>query len=495
MSYSSRGGRQDSRYRSSDRHTSGGSRPEGTRSRSGQSGRNSRTSRSTRGTRGTTSSRDHGRSTNRSSSRTRNLTGPDTGYTLHSHRVNYSRRRGADRYGFVNGRFILLLVIVVVVVVVIIAGISSCVAGSSSSRQQEQQTDEQTESKPRVASGISSDLTTQFNAVLDRDDQMAQIAQNADQYDDERLLQLALNEPEAVSFVANYLTADKSASSYTDTVTQGQVPQLYDWDTRWGYVSYGDGCIGVTGSAPTTIAMAYMGLTGKSDITPATIAQGVSMGSGSSTASSSTNSNSSSTNANRTSSTSTTSSSASDSADSVIQLMSQVGLEATQYDSSSETLVACLSSTSVAAVYVSDDGLQDNRDAHWALVVGMNQDGTLNVFDPTSSLVSTRTWDSSTIARASSTILYVTVSESSQSTESDGDSDVGSSSSSTGSSSSSDYNGSDSSSSSSSGSNSSGSSTSSGSSSSNTNNSNSNRNSSSSSSSSGSSSSGDYVGL
>lgn len=495
MSYSSRGGRQDSRYRSSDRHTSGGSRPEGTRSRSGQSSRNGRTSRSTRGTRGTTGSRDRSRSANRSSSRTRNLTGPDTGYTLHSHRVNYSRRRGADRYGFVNGRFILLLVIVVVVVVVIIAGISSCVAGSSSSRQQEQQTDEQTESKPRVASGISSDLTTQFNAVLDRDDQMAQIAQNADQYDDERLLQLALNEPEAVSFVANYLTADKSASSYTDTVTQGQVPQLYDWDTRWGYVSYGDGCIGVTGSAPTTIAMAYMGLTGKSDITPATIAQGVSTGSGSSTASSSTNSNSTSTNANRTSSTSTTSSSASDSADSVIQLMSQVGLEATQYDSSSETLVACLSSTSVAAVYVSDDGLQDNRDAHWALVVGMNQDGTLNVFDPTSSLVSTRTWDSSTIARASSTILYVTVSESTQSTESDGDSDVGSSSSSTGSSSSSDYNGSDSSSSSSSGSNSSGSSTSSGSSGSNTNNSNSNRNSSSSSSSSGSSSSGDYVGL
>lgn len=499
MSYSSRGGRQDSRYRSSDRHTSGGSRPEGNRSRSGQSSRSSRTSRSTRGTRGTTSSRDRSRSANRSSSRTRNLTGPDTGYTLHSHRVNYSRRRGADRYGFVNGRFILLLVIVVVVVVVIIAGISSCVAGSSSSRQQEQQTDEQTESKPRVASGISSDLTTQFNAVLDRDDQMAQIAQNADQYDDERLLQLALNEPEAVSFVANYLTADKSASSYTDTVTQGQVPQLYDWDTRWGYVSYGDGCIGVTGSAPTTIAMAYMGLTGKSDVTPATIAQGTSTGSGSSTASSSTNSNSSSTNANRTSSTSTTGSSASDAADSVIQLMSQVGLSATQYDSSSETLVACLSSTSVAAVYVSDDGLQDNRDAHWALVVGMNQDGTLNVFDPTSSLVSTRTWDSSTIARASSTILYVTVSESAQTTESDGDSDGSSSSSSTGSSSG-NYNGSGSSSSSSSTSNSSGSSTSSssnsnGSSSSNTNNSNSNRNSSSSSSSSGSSSSGDYVGL
>lgn len=315
--------------------------------------------------------------------------------------------------GFVNGRFILLLVIVIVVVIVLISGISSCVSGSRSTQSDNQQAEEQTETKPRVASGISDDLTRQFNTVLDRDDQMAQIAQNADQYDDDRLLTLALNEPEAVSFVANYLTADKSASSYTDEVTRGEVPQLYDWDTRWGYVSYGDGCIGVTGSAPTTIAMAYMGLTGRSDVTPATIAQGTStIGS-----SSSQNSNASN-GTNTSSSNSNTSGTASDSAESVIQLMSETGLDATQYDSSSDTLVACLSSSSVAAVYIDEDGLQDNRSAHWALVVGMNQDGTLNVFDPTSSLVSTRTWDSSTIARASSTILYVTLSEGTQTADS-----------------------------------------------------------------------------
>lgn len=318
--------------------------------------------------------------------------------------------------GFVNGRFILLLVIVIVVVIVLISGISSCVSGSRSTQSDNQQTEEQTETKPRVASGISDDLTRQFNTVLDRDDQMAQIAQNADQYDDDRLLTLALNEPEAVSFVANYLTADKSASSYTDEVTRGEVPQLYDWDTRWGYVSYGDGCIGVTGSAPTTIAMAYMGLTGRSDVTPATIAQGTST-IGSSSSQNSNNSNASN-GTNTSSSNSNTSGTASDSAESVIQLMSETGLDATQYDSSSDTLVACLSSSSVAAVYIDEDGLQDNRSAHWALVVGMNQDGTLNVFDPTSSLVSTRTWDSSTIARASSTILYVTLSEGTQTADS-----------------------------------------------------------------------------
>lgn len=491
MAYSSRDGRSDGRRSSTSRRPPSGRRPS---SRGGTaSGRSSRSTRNARGaSRGGSS---------RNQTRTRNLTGPDTGYTLHSHRVNYSRRGGStrDRLGFVNGRFIVLLVIVVIVVIVLISGISSCVSGSRATQNENQQAEEQTESKPRVASGISDDLTRQFNTVLDRDDQMAQIAQNADQYDDDRLLTLALNEPEAVSFVANYLTADKSASSYTDKVTKGEVPQLYDWDTRWGYVTYGDGCIGVTGSAPTTVAMAYMGLTGRSDVTPATLAQGTSAA-GSSTSQNSNNSNASN-NANASSSNSNTSTTTSDSAESVIQLMSQAGLDATQYDSSSDTLVACLSSSSVAAVYVDEDGLQDNRSAHWALVVGMNQDGTLNVFDPTSSLVSTRTWDSSTIARASSTILYVTVSESTQtadSTTTDDETDTayGSSDESNGTSTSStnDSSGSSSTSTSTSNRNSTSSNGSSTSTSSNANNSNSSS-SSSSSSSSGSSSSGDYVGL
>lgn len=294
-----------------------------------------------------------------------------------------------------DARLLVLLVIVIVVIVVLVTGIVSCVRGSSTTTTDTQQQTEQEEEKPRVASGISSELSQEFTEALDRNDQLAQIAQNADQYDDDRLLELALNEPDAISFVANYLTADKSGSSYGDTVTKGEVPLLYNWDTRWGYVSYGDGCIGVTGSAPTTVAMAYMGLTGNSDKTPATIAQAVST--------SSTSSNSS--------DSSTTSSSDADSVETMIQLMTSAGLSATQYESSSDTLVACLSDSSVAAVLINDDGLIEDTDAHWALVVGMNSDGSLNVFDPTSTEVSTLTWSSSTIANASSTILYVTVSD------------------------------------------------------------------------------------
>lgn len=370
----------------------------------------------------------------RTSTRSRNLTGPDTGYSVHSHRVDYRRRNAASgNRGFaIDGRTVVLIAIVIIVVIVLIAGISSCVSSNSAaSSAQENENTTQEEQKPRVASGLSQDLTNELNQALDRDDQLAQIAQNADQYDDTRLIELALREPEAVSFVANYLTADKSASSYGDTVTKGQVPQLYDWDTRWGYATYGNGCIGVTGSAPTTVAMAYMGLTGKSDQTPATIAQSAAGGTTSSkssssngNANSSANANSNTSNSTNTNGSSTGTSSASDSADSVIAMMSGVGLSATSYESSSDTLNACLSSSSVAAVYVKDNGFVNDSDAHWALVVGMNDDGSLNVFDPTSSFVSTRAWTSGTVAQASSTILYVTVSDTAASSDEDTDSET-----------------------------------------------------------------------
>lgn len=343
-----------------------------------------------------------------SATRNRNLTGPDTGYSLHSGSAGRRRRSGGRRSVSrgLDGRMVVLIAIIVIVIVVLIAGISSCVSSATSPAPQNDNTTEE-EQAPRVASGISDTLTEEFNEALDRSDQLAQIAQSADKYDDDRLLELALHEPEAISFVANYLTASRSGSSYGDTVTQGEVPQLYDWDTRWGYVSYGDGCIGVTGSGPTTVAMAYMGLTGKSDTTPATIAQASSGSSSSSRSNSNSNSNSTS-NSNTSSTTSTTDL---NSSDTVIDLMESAGLSATAYDPSSDTLVACLSSNSVAAVHIDEDGLVDDSDDHWALVVGMNDDGSLNVFDPTSSFVSNRTWSSSDIANASTSILYVTVSE------------------------------------------------------------------------------------
>lgn len=46
------------------------------------------------------------------------------------------------------------------------------------------------------------------------------------------------------------------------------VPHLYQWDQRWGYAVYSSSAFGLTGCGPTAMAIAYQGVTGKSDINP-----------------------------------------------------------------------------------------------------------------------------------------------------------------------------------------------------------------------------------
>lgn len=67
---------------------------------------------------------------------------------------------------------------------------------------------------------------------------------------------------------------DSSAASIDDsgypTVKTGNanVPHLYQWDQRWGYAVYSSSAFGLTGCGPTAMAIAYQGVTGKTDIDP-----------------------------------------------------------------------------------------------------------------------------------------------------------------------------------------------------------------------------------
>lgn len=62
-------------------------------------------------------------------------------------------------------------------------------------------------------------------------------------------------------------------TSLTEEETAGGVPFLYQWDERWGYQNYGNTVIGLSGCGPTSLAMVIVGLTGREDVTPYTVAQ------------------------------------------------------------------------------------------------------------------------------------------------------------------------------------------------------------------------------
>ena len=320
-----------------------------------------------------------------SESRRGTLTRPDTGYSLHSRRV----RREPGPSGLVSTllrpRVLLFVAILILVIVVMIVGVTSCIRrNNEATAQKVEETKPKNEQDSRVAAGVSASMTSKFTEALDDADLLAQIAENADKYDDDRMLLLALAEPSSRKFILAYPDSDKSSRPYDGGVKRGEVPSLYNWDERWGAVTYGDGPLAVTGSGPTTLAMAYMGLTGKTDFSPTEIAQQASK-------------------SNYADGDSGTK------GEMFSKLTNSMGLTGNEYTPAAETLYA-LSESTVVAAELKEDTLTD--DAHWVLVVNVNEDETVTVFDPTSTYVSSRTWDMGSIVNASKTFFALSPSES-----------------------------------------------------------------------------------
>jgi len=76
---------------------------------------------------------------------------------------------------------------------------------------------------------------------------------------------------EAADYVEGY--PDRAAYlgegiDLTEDFVSGQVPLLMQWDRRWGYNSYGDSMIGLSGCGPVCLTMAYLYLTEDTDMTP-----------------------------------------------------------------------------------------------------------------------------------------------------------------------------------------------------------------------------------
>jgi hypothetical protein len=70
----------------------------------------------------------------------------------------------------------------------------------------------------------------------------------------EALSELVKNNAEAADFVADYPNRQNylgQSIDLTHDVSIGQVPLFLQWDKRWGYVSFGDSIIGLSGCGPT----------------------------------------------------------------------------------------------------------------------------------------------------------------------------------------------------------------------------------------------------
>nr|WP_300815297.1 C39 family peptidase [uncultured Acetatifactor sp.] len=105
-------------------------------------------------------------------------------------------------------------------------------------------------------------------------EQIAEIYKQHSRYSDDMLKALA-NNPEMADFVMNSLDRD-ARPSYTglsELERSQDYPLFLQWDPRWGYESYGDDNIGLSGCGPTCVSMAMYYLLGDESITPDAVAR------------------------------------------------------------------------------------------------------------------------------------------------------------------------------------------------------------------------------
>jgi len=90
----------------------------------------------------------------------------------------------------------------------------------------------------------------------------------------ESVIELLDKNPETVEFVENYdLKKNSEPAKSIAELKAGEIPQLLQWDERWGYASYGTDIVAVCGCGPTCLSMVFSGLTGDASLTPSKLAE------------------------------------------------------------------------------------------------------------------------------------------------------------------------------------------------------------------------------
>ena len=88
----------------------------------------------------------------------------------------------------------------------------------------------------------------------------------------ESLIALLDRNPDTKDFVLNYPFHEKESYDISD-MDRDSVPLLLQWDSRWGYETYGSDMMAITGCGPTCLAMVGYYLTGDAETyDPAVIA-------------------------------------------------------------------------------------------------------------------------------------------------------------------------------------------------------------------------------
>lgn len=119
----------------------------------------------------------------------------------------------------------------------------------------------------------SGDLQIKLRELALGSDEYKKIYDNMSLYPEE-LMEALCNNEELLDYVKGWLGASgRVEGGLTKSELKEEYPLFMQWDSRWGYVKYGDSKIGLSGCGPTCLSMVAVALTGNSNVTPDAVAE------------------------------------------------------------------------------------------------------------------------------------------------------------------------------------------------------------------------------
>lgn len=125
-------------------------------------------------------------------------------------------------------------------------------------------------------------LAAQFDDSFETDQMSAEDMEKTDTYKEifenralypKTMLEALEKNPEIQDFVKNYPDSKPVVQGgISDEEKAAEHPLFLQWDARWGYVSYGDDNIGLSGCGPACLSMVIFSLTRNESATPDAIA-------------------------------------------------------------------------------------------------------------------------------------------------------------------------------------------------------------------------------
>lgn len=200
-----------------------------------------------------------------------------------------------------------------------------------------------------------------------------------------KILKLAAEEPKALPYVRQFVESypEKKADMNRDAIVSDsdfkkefktKVPHLFQWDNRWGQTVYSSTTFGLTGCGPTSMAMVYQAITGKTDLSPYDMAElaqeGSYMAEFNGTGSGF-----------------------------FYYIAAQNDFSCTDLPISGESITEALRAGKIIIANLAEGYFTDN--GHFFVLAGLSEDGKVIINDPYSYERSTTTWDADFIANES----------------------------------------------------------------------------------------------